>query len=373
MKLDPKVFLDFLLDNDICFFSGVPDSTLKHFCFCIEHNIQPENHVICANEGNAIGIGIGYHLSTGMIPAVYLQNSGLGNIINPLVSIADPEVYSIPMLLIVGWRGMPGTKDEPQHKKQGRITLELLDVLGIYYVVVDEDYSAKFNKAVDYLKKESKTVALIFPKGVIDKYQRYEQTEEPDLNMSREDAIGHVIDSSDDEDIVVSTTGMASRELYEFREKAGMGHERDFLTVGGMGHASQIALGIALQKGARRTYCLDGDGAFIMHMGASAVNGFSGCSNFIHIVLNNGAHDSVGGQPTLGFKIKMEEIARAAGYRQIACVRTAIELKKSLKKIRDSKGPSFIEILVKKGNRENLGRPTTTPIENKADFMEFLK
>ena len=372
MKLDPKVFLDFLLDNDISFFSGVPDSTLKHFCFCIEQNILPGNHVICANEGGAIAIGVGYHLSTGKIPAVYLQNSGLGNCINPLVSIADPDVYSIPMLLIVGWRGMPGTKDEPQHKKQGRITLELLDVLGIYYVVIDDNYLTNLKKAITYLKNESKTVALVFPKGVIDKYQPCEQTEKLDLSMSREDAIKCVVDSSY-EDIVVSTTGMASRELYELRDKAGMGHEKDFLTVGGMGHASQIALGIALQKRTRRVYCLDGDGAFIMHMGSSAVNGFSGCTNFIHIVLNNGAHDSVGGQPTLGFKIKMAEIARASGYIQIDTVKTPTELKKSLKKIRSSKGPSFLEILVKKGNRENLGRPTTTPLENKAAFMEFLK
>lgn len=372
MKIAPEFLLDYLFKNGIRFFAGVPDSTLKNLCTCIADKTNSREHVICANEGGAVGIGAGYHLATGKVPAIYLQNSGLGNIINPLVSVADPMVYDIPMLFIIGWRGMPGVKDEPQHSKQGRITLELLDVLGIKSFLMNENFAENLDRALLHIKNSSKSAALVVPKGMIDAYPQAKRENHRNLPLTRESAIEKILTMAGDRDIFVSTTGMASRELFEIRENNDSGHAKDFLTVGGMGHASQIALGIAMQND-RKVICLDGDGAFIMHMGACGVNAFSGCSNLIHIVLNNGAHDSVGGQPTLGFKMNLAQIALASGYREAGTVCDESELQERFFRIKEMEGPVFLEVQVKKGHRKDLGRPTRTPLENKQDFMEYLK
>lgn len=372
--VSPKFFIDTLKSFDIDFFAGVPDSLLKNICAYITDNLPAEQNIIAANEGGAMGIAAGYHLATGKIPVVYMQNSGEGNIINPLASLTDKEVYNIPVLLVIGWRGRPGVHDEPQHVKQGKVTTGLLNTMGINYAILpkDEEGAAKQIKiAADFMKKTNECYALVIEKDTFDAY-KLQNVEVNDLNMTREEAIQKVAASIEDTACIVSTTGMISRELFEARTAWNQGHERDFLTVGSMGHASQIALGIALQKPERKVYCFDGDGASIMHMGNMAITASMKCKNYVHVVFNNGAHDSVGGQPTVGLKIDLCAVAKAVGYVAIYSVETMEELEEKLVELKNAEGPILLQVCVKKGNRKDLGRPTTTPIQNKEALMAFL-
>ena len=372
--IDPQEFVEHLQANAVDFFTGVPDSLLKDFCACLEHVPRGDQHIISANEGGAIALALGYHLATRKIPLVYLQNSGLGNIINPLLSLVDEEVYSIPMLLVIGWRGEPGVHDEPQHKKQGRVMLPMLEAMELPYSILgpDVDHAETLLKdALAYVRKSSAPFALVIKKGTFKPFT-VSRVEKPEFQLSREEAIQQVIDVLEESDIVVSTTGMPSREVYEYRGKKGDGHQRDFLTVGGMGHASQIALGIALQQPERTVYCLDGDGALLMHMGSLSINGSLKPRNLKHIILNNGAHDSVGGQPTVGLDIDLLGIARAAGYEHAVRAQTKQELHSCLLGLKDSLGPSLLEVRVHCGARKDLGRPVSTPIQNKNAFMDFI-
>jgi phosphonopyruvate decarboxylase len=371
----PQFFYDALAASGINFYAGVPDSLLKNLCAYITDHADDTHNIIAANEGGAMGIAAGHYLATGRIPVVYMQNSGEGNIINPLASLTDPDVYNIPVLLVIGWRGKPGVHDEPQHVKQGKVTTGLLNVMGIDYTVLskDEDKAeTQIKKAVDYMQTARQCYAFVIEKDTFEPYT-LQNIEKNDLALSREEAIQTVVAALSGKDVIVSTTGMISRELFEYRTKMNQGHERDFLTVGSMGHASQIALGIALDKQDRRVWCFDGDGASIMHMGSMAIVANKVPKNFIHVVFNNGAHDSVGGQPTVGLKINLPAIANAVGYNCVFSVETKDDLKKLLEKIISQEGPIFLEVKVKKGNRKDLGRPTTTPIQNKTAFMEFLK
>jgi phosphonopyruvate decarboxylase len=373
--LNPQEFVDCLKKHGVSFFTGVPDSLLKELCSCMAHTSRSGEHIIAANEGGALALALGHHLATHQVPLVYMQNSGVGNMINPLLSLADKEVYSIPMLLVIGWRGEPGVHDEPQHKKQGRVMVSMLEAMEVPYSILgaDVDHAETVVKdAVVYVRKTSGPFALVIKKGTFTAYAA-SRPEKADFPLSREQAIQQVIHVLEERDVVVSTTGMPSREVYEYRTKRAAGHQRDFLTVGGMGHASQIALGIAIQKPERSVYCLDGDGALLMHMGGLALVGTLKLSNFRHIVLNNGAHDSVGGQPTVALDIDILGIARAAGYRQVARVRTESELRSCLQELKCSQGPSLLEIQVRCGARKDLGRPETTPIQNKNAFMDFLE
>lgn len=371
----PDFFVNSLKDNGIDFYAGVPDSLLKNICAYITDNLPAEQNIIAANEGGAMGIAAGYHLSTRKIPVVYMQNSGEGNIINPLASLTDKEVYNIPVLLIIGWRGRPGVKDEPQHVKQGKVTTGLLNVMGINYAILpkDETEAAKQIKiAVDYMKATNECYALVIEKDTFDSY-KLQNVVVNDLSMTREEAVQKVAASIEDTACIVSTTGMISRELFEARTAWNQGHERDFLTVGSMGHASQIALGIALQKPKRKVYCFDGDGASLMHMGNMAITASMNCKNYVHVVFNNGAHDSVGGQPTVGLKIDLCGVAKAVGYKATYTVDTLEQLATILEEMKNTEGPVFLQVCVKKGNRKDLGRPTTTPIQNKEALMEFLQ
>ncbi|HMV57252.1 MAG TPA: phosphonopyruvate decarboxylase, partial [Nitrospira sp.] len=309
--IDPRKFVECLQSNSVEFFTGVPDSLLKEFCAYLEQVPQPGRHIISANEGGAVALALGYHLATGKVPLVYLQNSGLGNIINPLLSLADAEVYSIPLLLVIGWRGETGVHDEPQHKKQGRVMLAMLDAMEIPYSILGPEVNeaeGALSDALAYVQKHNAPFALVIKKGTFGAFTGDKRKAEV-FELTREAAIQQVLEHLDERDVVVSTTGMASREVYEYRMNKGQGHKRDFLTVGGMGHASQIALGVALQRPSRSVYCLDGDGAVLMHMGALPITGTLKPENFKHIVFNNGAHDSVGGQPTVGLEIEILEIA----------------------------------------------------------------
>ena len=355
-------------------FTGVPDSLLKNLCAYITDNSDAAHNIIAANEGAAVGIAAGHYLATGEVPVVYMQNSGIGNAVNPLMSLADEKVYSMPILLIIGWRGEPGVHDEPQHVKQGEVTLPLLEAMQIpYKILPDNDDSALTvaQMVVDDCKKLSKPHAIVIRKETFGKY-KLQKVAINDYPLSREDALKRLVKSLSEESIIVSTTGKLSRELFELRESLGQGHGADFLTVGSMGHSSSISLGIALEKPNKRIFCFDGDGAFLMHMGSISNIGALAPKNFIHIVFNNGAHESVGGQPTLGFGIDLCAVACACRYKEAISVSTIEEFDALSKRINRLEGPVLIELRVRIDSRENLGRPTTTPIENKNAFMKFL-
>ncbi|MDA9319157.1 phosphonopyruvate decarboxylase [Flavobacteriaceae bacterium] len=370
-----KLFYDKLSNLGIDFFTGVPDSLLKDICSYITDTTPSERNIIAANEGGAVGLAIGYAMAKSKIPLVYMQNSGFGNTINPLLSLADTKVYGIPMLLLVGWRGEPGIKDEPQHVKQGEVSETLLKTLNLPYSIISkdsEDFSNVLTNAVDVMKNQNTPYVILVKKGTFEKYKlKSEKVTNYDLN--REGAIKKVINKISKKDIVVSTTGKTSREVFEYREEIGDGHEKDFLTVGGMGHANQIALGLAIGKPNRNVYCIDGDGAVLMHTGSLGMIGDIAPANLKHIIINNGAHDSVGGQPTIGFDIDFRKIAEGFNYKQTFQIKTIIEFDKVFESFKKSIGPSLLEIIVNKGAREDLGRPTVSPKDNKKAFEHFLK
>ncbi len=358
------------------FYTGVPDSQLKALCDYLmdTYGIDEKHHVIAANEGSCTALAAGYHLATGKVPVVYMQNSGEGNIINPVASLLNDKVYSIPVVFIVGWRGEPGTKDEPQHIYQGEVTVKLLEDMGIESFVIGADTTeeeltsvmAKFNEIL----KTGKDVAFVIRKGALSNDKKVKYANEND--MVREDIIKHIIKVTG-EDPIVSTTGKASRELFEAREANGQSHKYDFLTVGSMGHSSSIALGIAINKPDTKIWCVDGDGAVLMHMGAMAVLGTNKPKNMVHVVINNGAHETVGGMPTVAANIDLVAIAKACGYPNAICVDTFESLDAELEAAKARNELSFIEVKCSIGARDDLGRPTTTALENKINFMEYLK
>lgn len=358
------------------FYTGVPDSQLKALCNYLmnKYGIDSKHHVIAANEGNCTALAAGYHLATGRIPVVYMQNSGEGNIINPVASLVNDKVYAIPMIFIVGWRGEPGVHDEPQHIYQGEVTIRLLEDMDIKTFIIGKDTSDEevttamndFRKVLD----SGKNVAFVIRKGALsyDEDIIYKNSN----TMLREEIIQHIVKISG-EDPIVCTTGKASRELFEIREANNQSHKYDFLTVGSMGHSSSIALGIAINKPDSKIWCIDGDGAVLMHMGSMAVLGYNAPKNLIHIIINNGAHETVGGMPTVAEKIDFVSVARACGYPNAICVETFDDLDSELENAKARNELSLIEVKCSIGARDNLGRPTTTALENKNKFMEYLK
>jgi phosphonopyruvate decarboxylase len=371
--LTPFDLWEMLNDRGIQFYCGVPDSLLKSFCGFLSDTLEQDNHHIVANEGGAISLAVGYHLATNKVPLVYMQNSGLGNAVNPLLSLADPKVYSIPMLLLIGWRGEPGSKDEPQHMKQGEVTLKLLNAIGIKSVILEgskAEVKKQITFCVNYALKNNAPIAILVKKNSFDSY-KMNSLKVNDFKLTRERAIELIVASLPKDSIFVSTTGKISRELYETRTKNMQDHDHDFLTVGSMGHASQIALGVALKKHERMVICLDGDGAMLMHMGGLAIIGSLKLQNYTHFILNNGAHDSVGGQPTVGYEIDAEQLAKSCGYRKAWRIDDEQALQLLLDK-QQFRGPCLINVIVRRGSREDLGRPTTTPRENKSALMDTL-
>ncbi|WP_373265167.1 phosphonopyruvate decarboxylase [Hungatella hathewayi] len=369
-------FLDMLKSTfGIEFYTGVPDSLLSSFVGEIigRYGISA-SHVIAANEGNAAALAAGYHLSTGKIPCIYMQNSGQGNMVNPYASLLHQEVYKIPAVFVIGWRGEPGNTDEPQHVFQGKITNRLMELLGISTAVISEEESIeKMDKICSGFKTqlaEGKCVGFVVRKGALgsDLKRHYQNR----YMLNREDAISELVTAAKG-DIVVCTTGKASRELFEIRERNSDTHSRDFLTVGSMGHSSSIALGIALQKKERLVWCIDGDGAMLMHMGAMAVIGAAQPKNYIHVLLNNEAHETVGGMPTAAVKTDFLKIAEGCGYKYIVRAETLEELRSAAVQARKAGELAFIEVKTALGARGDLGRPTTTAEENKLNFMEFLQ
>ncbi|MEW6708798.1 MAG: phosphonopyruvate decarboxylase [Candidatus Riflebacteria bacterium] len=368
--ISPGNFIDYLISQGITAFFGVPDSLLAEFCKELDQH--PCRHIITANEGNAVATAIGHHLGTGGYAAVYMQNSGLGNALNPLVSLAAPEIYGIGTLLIIGWRGEPGVKDEPQHLLQGQITIALLEAMRIPFAILapDSNLTEKVSPLLDQLKKGPAAIIVkkdcFAPAAVLT-----EKAYETDL-PTRERTIELLLDHTQSTDLLVSTTGKASRELFELRAKRGES-QRDFLTVGGMGHASSIALGLALSRPRNRVFCLDGDGAMLMHLGALAtISCTARPENFIYIMLNNGVHESVGGQPTAATGIDTSRLAESMNFKHYFKTDCESAMRKCFSSLNSLAGPVFIEAIIKPGSRKNLGRPTSTPAENKAELMRFI-
>ncbi len=358
------------------FYTGVPDSQLKALCNYLmdRYGIDPRHHVIAANEGNCTALAAGYHLATGKVPVVYMQNSGEGNIINPVASLLNDKVYAIPMIFIVGWRGEPGIHDEPQHVFQGEVTVKLLEDMDIATFIIGSDTTEEELKSkmeeFGTILAAGKDVAFVIRKGALTDAPKVEYKN--NNMMIREEIIRHIVKASG-EDPIVSTTGKASRELFETRVANGQSHKYDFLTVGSMGHSNSIALGVAVNKPETRVWCVDGDGAVLMHMGSMAVLGSNKPKNIIHVVINNGAHETVGGMPTVAGNIDLVAIAKACGYPNAVCVDNFDDLDKELEMAKGRNELSLIEVKCSIGARDDLGRPTTTALENKQNFMEYLK
>lgn len=371
--MDIKEFTN-ILDAD--FYTGVPDSQLKALCNYLMHTygIDPKHHIIAANEGNCTALAAGYHLATGKVPVVYMQNSGEGNVINPIASLLSDKCYAIPTIFVIGWRGEPGVHDEPQHIYQGAVTTKLLEVMDIDYCIIGSDTKVETVKTAmkkfRSLLSEGKSVAFVIRKGALTYDEKVEYKNEN--TMLREEIILHITKFTQD-DPIISTTGKASRELFEIRARNGQEHKYDFLTVGSMGHASSIALGVAINKPNTKIWCIDGDGAALMHMGAMAVIGSIQPDNLVHIVINNGAHETVGGQPTAASHIDMIAIAKACGYKRAVSIKDFELLDAVLSAAKKANELVFIEIKSSIGARKDLGRPTTTALENKENFMRYLE
>ena len=358
------------------FFTGVPDSQLKALCNYLMHTygIDKKHHMIAANEGNCSALAAGYHLATGKVPVVYMQNSGEGNIINPVASLLNDNVYAIPTIFVVGWRGEPGVHDEPQHVYQGMVTVKLLEDMDIQSFILSKDTTVeelkeKMTEFNDLLSK-GKQVAFVVRKGALEYGEKVKYAN--NYPMVREDIVKAIANAAG-EDVIISTTGKASRELFEAREANGQSHKYDFLTVGSMGHASTIALGVAINKPDQKVWCIDGDGAALMHLGAMAVIGDNKPENMVHIVINNEAHETVGGMPTVMNNKDLTLVAKALGYVNVILAKNEEELGKALLEAREAKELTFIEVKCSIGARDDLGRPTTTALENKQAFMEYLK
>jgi phosphonopyruvate decarboxylase len=375
--ISPEVFYNKLKDNGVNFVVGVPDSLLKDFCAFADSVLPNDRHIIAVNEGAAVAIASGVQMATGGLPLVYLQNSGLGNTINPLLSIVDIEVYSIPMILLIGWRGEPGIKDEPQHIKQGRVTISMLQAMEIPFVILTGNIEVDSNSIVEIVRKakeKSGPVVILVKKDAFSTFKS-ESKKPSDIiaTITRERAIELVTSLLPAESPVIATTGHISRELYEQRNRLNQTHNFDFLTVGGMGHSSQIALGISFFKKNKNVVCLDGDGALLMHMGGMATIASFGSNKFIHVIFNNGVHDSVGGQPTVANLISFTEIAKACAYKVVyGPLYTESDIEDAISQSLVVTGPIFIEIRIKPGARSDLGRPKESPLMNKISFINGI-
>ncbi len=375
--MNAAVFLDACLEEGIDFYSGVPDSFLSALCneLFLRYGTDGHEHIVAHNEGGAIALCAGHYLATGRPGLCYMQNSGLGNAVNPLASLTDQKVYGIPCLLVIGWRGQPGQKDEPQHVRQGAVTLDQLTLLDIPWRILPtgvsrESFLSAFHDLLPELKR-GRVSALVLEKEALSK------GEAPDyrnpFRMSREDAAGILLNAAAADDVFVCTTGKLSREVFEWRERRKESHEKDFLTVGSMGHASMIALRLAEECPYRRIWCLDGDGAMLMHLGALAIIGERHPRNLIHVVINNQAHETVGGLPVCNRHLPVAELAHAAGYASVQTVCTAKELEQLLSKLTDCPLPLLLEVRCANGARPDLGRPTSTPNENRDALMAYIQ
>lgn len=369
--MSPEDFLRTLTQSGVNFFTGVPDSILRDFCTLV-NQLNPPHHVTAANEGTAVSLAIGHYLGTRSTPAVYLQNSGLGNALNPIISLAHKSVYQIPILLIIGWRGEPGLKDEPQHQAQGSITIPLLDICGVPYKILSGETSQK--EIQEFIRTSSNAksgpFAILISKGGIST-ENIEVKNQIETSLTRKSAIQVISRCIRSIDIIVATTGKISRELLVVRESDTKSHA-DFLCVGGMGHASSIATGLAISNLNRRVFCLDGDGALQMHLGSAATIGELSPKNFFHFVFNNGTHDSVGGNPVTSPRLNYQKLFKAFGYQNQFLATNGAEIESAISYCNQNDGPVLIEVKIEGGQEENLPRPTNSPLTSVRNFQEML-
>lgn len=366
--IDAKGFIQELINNEINFFTGVPDSLMSEFSKSLHFDFKNKNHIIATNEGSALGICMGYNLATGKTPLIYMQNSGLGNFVNPYTSLLHKEIYNIPFLLLVGWRGEPGTTDEPQHIFQGKITLEMLKILEIEFLVIDSESDIKsiFDRIKISIKKNL-PLALVVKKETFKKDDRKFEVNEG--LATRKAALAKVISKFDEDALFISTTGKLSRELYELRKNSNQ-IPNDLYVVGGMGHASAISTGIASGIKNKSIVCLDGDGSILMQMGHLGIIGNSTNHNFYHFVFNNSAHESVGGQPTIFNDLDSKSLFKSFGYKNIFQISDLNDLDKI--SFSNISGPSIFEIKIQNSSDSNLMRPEKTPSENKNQFVKKI-
>ncbi len=376
--MDVTAFLRGMDELGVSFYTGVPDSLLAPLCDTLYNRFGVKgNHIVSANEGAAAGLAAGHFIATGKPALVYLQNSGIGNAANPIISLLNERVYGIPCVFVVGWRGEPGVHDEPQHVFQGEITPQFLDLLDLPCFTLSGDTNlATFEQMLSEARcfiDQGKSVAFLVRKGALSGGEK--AAYESRAVMLREDALRLLLTHAGGKDVFVCTTGKTSREVYEIREALGQSHDRDFLTVGSMGHASMIALGIAKSKPDQTVWCLDGDGAALMHLGSLAVEARCGCKNLIHVVLNNGAHESVGGMPVGCGEVSFTALALASGFESCSYAEDEPSLTCALDEIQllAEKKTCFLEVALKPGSRADLGRPKTTPRENLCGLMTYLR
>ena len=375
MTLNPSKLYDAFIREGIDFFTGVPDSTLKYFCFYLDDHSKSSNHIITANEGNSIALAAGYHISTGKVPLVYMQNSGLGNAINPLTSLVGNDLFAIPMIVLVGWRGEPGKKDAIQHSKDGQMQLQLLETLGLSYTIIPsatKSLEIQIQDSIRLARATESPHVILVRKDTFEKYESSKSNKSNKHLMSREYALTKILQGIEPGSIIVSTTGKTSRELYEIRRELGKNDSIDLMLVGSMGHASSLSLGVALENNNRNVFCIDGDGSLIMHMGALSTIGKYSPSNFRHILLNNFSHDSVGGQESSSDIIDFDALSKAVSYNNYFEISDKSEFGKTFSNFQRALGPSFLQIPISKGSRVSLSRPDLTPYQNKKEFMDFL-
>ncbi len=359
--------VDLLKNNSCNFFSGVPDSVLKELSFFLR-NKNKKNHIIATNEGSAISIGIGYYLANKKIPCVYMQNSGLSNALNPLISIAHPKVYSIPLILIIGWRGSPRAKDEPQHNVKGKITEKILKLLNIKYTIIRNHKDLKkFDKQIKNAKKNKSIVACLIEQGTLEKNNKKLKKKDY-YKLDKEIFFKTLLETLDNKSKIISSTGYNSRELMYIRKKYQLKKSKDFYMVGGMGHTSSVALGYSLST-SKKTICIDGDGSFLMHLGSIKTAGTFANKNFKYILLNNNTHDSVGGQSTYAKNINFEKLSKSLGFKKFYSIKDNLNLKKNLKKFLFGNSLNFLEVKVTNSKIQNLPRPKNL-INIKNQFMK---
>lgn len=372
--IDPQEFVNYLAGRGTSFFTGVPDSTFKGLTSCLNSGCGDFIHLCASNECEAMGIASGYHFATGAIPVVYMQNSGFGKTVNPYTSLASKDVYSLPVLMVIGWRGEPGKKDEPQHKMMGRILIDLLKVLEIDYIELDPvKWQEQIDHAIEYCKNNSRPFALVVKSDVFSEFSQKGKKEESSFPL-RENILEKIITAAPSNALFISTTGKTSRELYELRKKYGMTHAGDFYTVGSMGCASSIALGVSFGDHNRPVFIIDGDGAALMQLGTFAALGKYGQQKSItHILIDNEAHESTGGQPTLSSTVSFEGVAKNCGYKFVYSAGSIEEVEKTIPEMINNNELKLLVVRSKKGSRPDLGRPSSTPQENKTNFMNSIK
>ena len=342
--------------NNITFCTGVPDSLLKPFLKNIK-KVGKFKHIQAVNEGNAVSLAAGWQTVSNKVPLVYMQNSGLGNAINPLISLTHSKVYSIPLVLLIGWRGEPNKHDEPQHIEMGKITLDILKLLNIKTIILGKKFSShKVNELINYSIKNKKVVAFLVKKEFFNNEGIKEKNNLNSNNILRYNFLETLVDEIEINTRIISSTGYTSRELDEIRKRKINSKGKDFYMVGAMGHTSIFSLGVA-EATKKKIICIDGDGSMLMHFGSLFTIGQMKKTNLKYILLNNNCHESVGSQKTNINNVNINIISKGLGFQNYTKISNKKNMRILTKKFLNSKKSNFLEVRIKNISIENLGRP----------------